>query len=134
MKPTDKSITKQGEFWTRDTTNQVRLLASLELDSGIHLFPPIPAQSPLADRFRVVALSPTASIFSFTEIHPNPKSGKSPFVLIYADFPELVRVLGRLRMTHPARPVIGDSVCVDIEDGGENGPQYVFVPARARGL
>jgi uncharacterized OB-fold protein len=79
----------------------------------------------------LVQLSDEATLYSFTIIHPNPKSGLRPFVLAYADFPERVRVFGRLRMPEGMRPSIGMRLCVIAASSeGETGvtDSYCFVP------
>ena len=57
--------------------------------------------------------SSTASL-SFIPV----QTGKPPFALAYADFPEGVRVLGRLEFD--ARPAIGAALSVEVDevDGG----------------
>jgi uncharacterized OB-fold protein len=75
-------------------------------------------------------LSATGEVYSYTIIHPGPKSGKPPFALIYADFPEKARVLGRLRLAPAQRPTIGMKVSVEIENSDDGSPRYVFVPAK----
>lgn len=110
--------------WQRDAAGQVRLLASREIGSQAHFFPPLPEASPIAGRFRTVALSPTAKLYSFTVIHPNPKTGRKPFALAYADFPEQVRVFGALSLEGSAPPRIGSALAVEAGDGGS----YRFVP------
>ncbi|MNT78452.1 hypothetical protein D3C72_2176930 [compost metagenome] len=45
-------------------------------------------------------------LYSFTVIHPAPKSGLAPYALGYVDFVGPVRIFGRLQGA--ARPVIGE--------------------------
>lgn len=105
------------------------LAASRDRVSGRGIFPRIPDQSPAAPRFDPITLSPSATLYSYTVIHPNPKTGLLPFALIYADFPENVRVFGRLDLAPGVRPSIGmrvSPVAITEEDGGET---YRFVAA-----
>jgi uncharacterized OB-fold protein len=89
--------------------------------------------SPAAPRFEAITLSDVAMLYSFTVIHPNPKTGQAPFALIYADFPEDVRVFGRLDLSEGDRPRIGMSVRVVPEEAVASdettGPAYRFVSA-----
>ncbi|MCP6335838.1 OB-fold domain-containing protein, partial [Klebsiella pneumoniae] len=64
-----------------------------------------------------------AELYSFTVIHPSPKTGLAPFALVYADFPEDVRVFGRLDLPEGARPEIG----MRIAPVGASAEAYVFV-------
>lgn len=90
------------------------------------LFPAIPAQSPAAPRYEAITLSPEATLYSFTIIHPNPKSGEKPFVLVYADFAEDVRVFGKLELPEGIAPRIGMRLRTVIGDAGA----YHFQPAQ----
>jgi uncharacterized OB-fold protein len=82
------------------------LLASRDRATGEWIFPALPADSPLADGHETVAVTGTGVLYSFTVIHPAPKSGLAPYALGYVDFVGPVRIFGRLLGT--ARPVIGE--------------------------
>jgi uncharacterized OB-fold protein len=116
-----------------DQRPSLTLRASLDRASGHGIFPSIPEHSPAAPRFKPITLSEVATLYSFTVIHPNPKTGEAPFVLIYADFPEDVRVFGRLDLSEGDRPRIGMSVRVvpgkPSGTNDEGSPVYRFVPA-----
>jgi uncharacterized protein len=102
------------------------LPASRHRKTGRVFFPPMPENSPLADEYEAVALSREAKLYSFTIVHPGPKTGKPPFALAYADFPELVRVLGRLEFDET--PVIGAALSVEVDEGLEGtAPSYRFI-------
>ena len=101
------------------------LLAMEDVASGERFFPPLPGHSPLYDQYRAFALGDIASVYSFTVIHPNPRTGQAPFNLIYADFPERVRVFGILE--GPDRPAIGQHVRVRIRESEDGRPRYFFV-------
>jgi uncharacterized OB-fold protein len=82
------------------------LLASRDLDTSELVFPALSADSPLAPRYETVPLAAVGEVYSFTVIHPSPKSGEAPYALGYVDLPGPVRIFGRL--TGQARPVIGE--------------------------
>jgi uncharacterized protein len=88
-------------------TTVARLQASREKATGCGVFPRIPAGSPAVDRYEPIVLSDEAVLYSYTVIHPSPKTGLPPFVLAYADFPEDTRIFGRLEIAPGARPAIG---------------------------
>ncbi|MCO4888360.1 OB-fold domain-containing protein [Cupriavidus sp. WGtm5] len=81
------------------------LLASRERATGAWIFPALPADSPLAEGHEAVAIAGTGTLYSYTVIHPAPKTGQPPYALGYVDFVGPVRIFGRL--LGAARPVIG---------------------------
>lgn len=85
----------------------LRLEASRELATQRGVFPRIPDTSPAADRYEPITLSAEATLYSFTVIHPSPKSGLPPFVLGYLDFAEDTRVFGRVSLPDGMAPQIG---------------------------
>jgi uncharacterized OB-fold protein len=91
-------------LWRTDP--EPALLASRNLDTGELVFPALSADSPLAPRHETVPLAGVGEVYSFTVIHPSPKSGEAPYALGYVDLPGPVRLFGRLQGT--ARPVIGE--------------------------
>lgn len=121
--------TRQVPSWLAPEESS-RLAASRRRDTGFCVFPPLPATSPVASRYEAVMLSAEAELYSFTVIHPNPKTGQKPFALIYADFPEGARVFGRLRLSEGKRPVIGTHLTVVIEEYEDGEPRYVFIPTQ----
>ncbi|NML17927.1 Zn-ribbon domain-containing OB-fold protein [Azohydromonas caseinilytica] len=82
------------------------LLASRDLDSGELIFPALSADSPLAPRHETVPLAGVGEVYSFTVIHPSPRSGEAPYALGCVDLPGPVRLFGRL--CGKPRPAIGD--------------------------
>ena len=82
------------------------LLASRHRTTGAIVFPPYVEASPLADAHELIELQGEGAVYSFTVIHPSPKSGEQPFALGYVDLPGPVRIFGRLRGRQ--RPAIGD--------------------------
>ena len=104
-----------------------RLEASRRKASGKVIFPRIPTNSPVTGMLEPVTLSEVAEIYSFTIIHTS--HGVDPTVLIYADFPEGARVLGRLVADVPCTPRIGMQVRAVVQAAGETGvPLYHFEP------
>jgi acyl-CoA-associated DUF35 OB-fold domain-containing protein len=82
------------------------LLASRDIDSQEWVFPAVAEASPLAQRHEAIPVAGVGVVYSFTVIHPSPKSGQAPYALGYVDFPGPVRIFGRLQ--GKPRPVIGD--------------------------
>jgi uncharacterized OB-fold protein len=115
--------------WLQQSGDAQRLLASRELASGHVFFPPIPASSPLSGRYQTIALSERAVLYSYTIIHPNKKANKPPFALVYADFPEQVRVFGAYEAPAGARPVIGQALSVVYSEDALGQKRYAFKPA-----
>lgn len=94
----------------RDAGHEPQFLmleASRNRDTGLGVFPRLPEYSPAADRFEPITLSAVGHVYSYTVIHPNPKTGKPPFALAYVDYPERVRVFGRLDLAEGETPAIG---------------------------
>lgn len=91
-------------LWSSDSPPD--LLASREVETNEWIFPPVAEASPLARRQETVPVAGVGVVYSFTVIHPSPKSGLSPYALGYVDFPGPVRIFGRLQGKD--RPVIGD--------------------------
>jgi uncharacterized OB-fold protein len=116
------------------TRDYVRLAASRDKISGHGIFPPIPDTSPAAPRYEPITLSDKAILYSYTVIHPNPKSGEAPFALVYADFPEDTRVFGRLIQLDGERPRIGMQLrTVRPAADASDAQGYVFVAAEEHG-
>jgi uncharacterized protein len=88
-------------------------------------FPPLPATSPQRERTEIVGLEGTPVLYSYTVMYPSPKSGKPPMALGYADYPEGVRIFGRLLYPQGRRPVIGDTLAPCLVET-EEGTVYAF--------
>jgi hypothetical protein len=93
-----------------DEGPEPHLIASRHRRTGEVHFPVFRAISPLAADHETIELSPRGKVYSYTVIHPNPKTGAQPFAIGYVDFPENVRVFGRIATPSDARPRIGDAV------------------------
>lgn len=104
-----------------------RLKASRRKASGKVVFPEIPATSPVSGMFEPVVLSDVAELYSFTIIHAR---SAEPLVLIYADFPEGARVVGRLVCRDGETPCIGMRVRAIVEESEPGGWRYHFQPVR----
>jgi uncharacterized OB-fold protein len=116
----------------KETNNPIRLTGSRDKQTGKGIFPAIPAASPAAPRYEPLLLSEEATLYSYTIIHPNPKSGLPPFALAYADFPEGVRVFGRLHLREGTRPQIGmrlRTAASARQDEDQSPDSYFFVLA-----
>ena len=72
-------------LWSADSPPV--LLASRDRETGERIFPAVPDASPLAPRHDLVPVTGEGVLYSFTVIHPSPKSGQPPFALGYVDFP-----------------------------------------------
>ena len=112
--------------WFERDGHTVLLAARRKNHAGLH-FPPLPASSPLAADFEIVELDSTPTLYSFTIVHSSPKANKAPAPLGLADFPEGLRVFGRLDFPADRRPVIGEPLRVCIAQT-DNGPIYAFRP------
>ena len=113
--------------WRESADGHVALIASRVGKRGTLHFPPLPALSPLAAGNALVELTGTPVLYSFTIVHSSPKANKAPQPLGQLDFPEGVRVFGRLQMPEGRRPAIGEPMRVVIEEGAD-GPIYAFAP------
>lgn len=91
-------------LWSADASPA--LLASRDQYTGEQVFPVVPANSPLASRHDTVPVTGVGTVYSFTVIHPAPKTGQPPYALGYVDFAGPVRIFGRLLGND--RPTIGD--------------------------
>lgn len=123
----DLSATDTSKRPWRERDGDVVLLASRIAGRETLHFPPVPRTSPLAAHSELIELTGTPSLYSFTVVHASPKSNKAPQPLGQVDFPEGVRVFGRLDMPGGRRPVIGEPMRVCIEEN-EAGPIYAFCP------
>lgn len=92
-----------SSLWSADSPP--RLLASRHHATGEWLFPALPEHSPLASQHATVPVQGVGTVYSFTVIHPAPKTGQPPYALGYVDFDGPVRIFGRLQGND--RPVIG---------------------------
>ncbi|WP_241023329.1 OB-fold domain-containing protein [Paraburkholderia sp. Ac-20340] len=88
-------------------------------------FPPLPQTSPQRTRTETVDLHGMPTLYSYTVMHPSPKTGKPPVALGYADYPEGVRIFGRLLYPQGQRPAIGDALAPCLIDT-EEGTVYAF--------
>lgn len=84
-----------SNFWSVD--KPPRLLASRHRESKEVRFPPFRPGCPLASWQEVVSLDGVGIVYSFSVIHPNPKSGTKPYALGYIDVPGPVRIFGRIQ-------------------------------------
>jgi len=113
--------------WIADRGGRLVLVGSRDLQSGKCVFPRIPENSPSAPRFTATDLSQRGILYSFTVIHPNPKTAEKPFVLAYVDFPEGARAFGRLDLRPETKAEIGMVVEVQIERLAGISASYRFI-------
>ncbi|EHJ59793.1 OB-fold domain-containing protein [Novosphingobium pentaromativorans] len=71
-----------------------------------------------------------AVLYSYTTIHPNPKTGESPFSLGYADFQGELRVFGKLDLGPDERPEVGMALRLEPQADTQSGPEYLLVPTK----
>lgn len=103
----------------------IALAASRNRVTGKGVFPPIPDSSPAAPGYEAITLSTCATLYSYTILHPNPKTGLNSIVQVYADFPEEVRVFGRMELPEGQPPKIGMQLAV-VKASENLG--YIFTP------
>ena len=106
------------------------LVGSKDLKTGKCIFPCIPETSPSAPRYAAVELSRRGELYSFTVIHPNPKTGGKPFTLAYVDFPEGARAFGPLRLPAGETASVGMTVEACVQSTADAGTPYHFVPTK----
>lgn len=109
----------------REQEGRAVLLAYRQRGGRAVYFPPLPLSSPQIDRTELVSLSGTPTLYSFTVMHPSPKTGKPSMPLGLADYPEGVRVFGRLIYPEGQRPAIGDALKACLIET-DSGPIYAF--------
>jgi uncharacterized OB-fold protein len=88
-------------LWSTDP--EPTLVASRHCETHEFVFPAVPESSPLADRHETVSIPSRGEVYSYTVIHPGPKSGEPPYALGFVDLPGPVRIFGRLA----GQPAIG---------------------------
>lgn len=111
--------------WRVRADGSVALLASRIGGRETLHFPPLPSLSPLAASSQLVELDSTAVLYSFTIVHSSPKLNKPPVTLGLVDFPQGVRVFGRLDLPNGRRPVIGERLRTVLQEGAD-GLIYAF--------
>jgi uncharacterized OB-fold protein len=100
--------------WT-EQDGAVRLHGSKCAQCGVVAFPPHPLCPACgADAGQdTVQLSPTGTLYSFSEIHIAPKGFATPYAVGYVDLPEGVRVFGQIDAT-VAELAVGQAVAVTL--------------------
>jgi uncharacterized OB-fold protein len=116
--------------WVSERPDGFGLVGSKDLKTGKCIFPRIPETSPSAARYAAVELSRRGEVYSFTVIHPNPKTGEKPFTLAYVDFAEGARAFGRLQLAAGETARVGMAAEVCVESTAEAGTFYYFIPAK----
>ena len=94
----------------QETGAGARLRASRHRRSGALHFPPFNAASPLACEYENVTLSGRGTVYSYSVIHPNARTGQPPFAIGFVDFSDGVRIFGRIETPPGCEPRIGEIV------------------------
>ena len=128
--PQQQKIANFRPAWVSERPDGFGLVGSKDLKTGKCIFPRIPATSPSAPRYVAIELSRRGEVYSFTVIHPNPKTGEKPFTLAFVDFPEGARAFGRLQLPAGEAARVGMVVDVCVESTAEVGTLYHFNPAK----
>lgn len=124
--PSDVTVAISQQPW-RERDGMVFLVASrINQRKTLH-FPPLSKTSPLASGSELVELTGTPTLYSYTIVHSSPKANKAPQPLGQVDFPEGVRVFGRIEMPDGRRPVIGERLRTVLQQGAD-GAIYAFQP------
>lgn len=113
-------------FETRGS--EVVLLASRDKKNQKLVFPRIPANSPSAFLYEDAELSGPAELYSYTIIHPNPKTGKQPFAIGLVDYASGGRVFARI--SAPLEDVRIGMALSAVTTEGTDGPLYGFAQAQ----
>jgi len=130
MPEQEKTVAESRPSWVSVRPDGYGLVGSRDLKTGKCIFPRIPGASPSASRYAAIELSQCGNVYSFTVIHPNPKTGEKPFTLAYVDFPERARAFGRLHLPDGETARIGMAVDVCVQSTVQAGTIYHFVPAK----
>jgi uncharacterized OB-fold protein len=105
--------------WRVRPDGSVVLIASRVAQRHTLHFPPLPALSPLTANSELVELDGVPTLYSYTIVHFSPKVNKAPVVLGQVDYPQGVRVFGRLNISGARRPVIGEPLRAVLQQEGE---------------
>ena len=107
--------------------SEVALRASRNKADGRGVFPRVPDTSPAKPLYEDTTLTGVGVLYSYTVMHPSPKTGKPPFVIGLVDYDGHTRVLGRIACD-PAAVKIGMSVKATASSS-EGDPAYFFEPS-----
>lgn len=118
---------KLDQSYVVDEGGRVILLGSRSKATGKGIFPRVPSASPVASLYEALDVAGPGILYSYTVIHPNPKTGQQPFVLAYVDFAQDARIFARLECASAAVH-IGMAVEAKTMDPPDSG--IVFVPSQ----
>ncbi len=116
--------------WARDATGLVHLITAYDRQSGNHHFPPPPETLTKLLDLQERSLSNRAILYSYTVLHPHKTSSRPPFTLAYVDFPEGIRLMGRLEIPEGATPQIGGELETALETDADGKTDYFFQPVQ----
>lgn len=88
-------MTIQSKVWSAGQTP--KLIASRDTRTGTLRFPAFGDDSPLVLGQETMEIPEGGKVYSFSTIHPSPKSGAQPFAVGYVDLPGPVRIFGRIQ-------------------------------------
>lgn len=122
----DKLKTIKSGPWSVDDAGMAHLITAFDRRSEHHHFPPPPATLSKLLNLEERHLSSHGILYSYTVMHPHKTSTRPPFTLAYVDFPEGVRLMGRLEVPEGKRPVIGGRLETILETNGDGKTDYAF--------
>ena len=118
----------------RDADGVLRLAAMTCGGCGTRVFPPSDTcPTCLGTCVAPLPLRGPGRLYSYTTVHIAPPQWETPYVLGYVDFPEGVRVFGKVRAGAQElaadMPVGVEFLEVDVPEKGATAFRYCFVPA-----
>ncbi|NOX39106.1 MAG: OB-fold domain-containing protein [Alphaproteobacteria bacterium] len=116
--------------WSRDAAGKAHLIAAFDPQSGNYHFPPPPKTLTKLLELQQRTLSNRAILYSYTVLHPHKTSSRPPFTLAYVDFPEGIRLMGRLDIPAGTKPKIGGELETALEGDADGKTDYFFRPVK----
>ena len=118
----------------RGADGALHLAAMQCADCGTRVFPPSDTcPTCLGAAVGPLPVQGAGTLYSYTTVHIAPPQWETPYVLGYVDFPEGVRVFGKVK-AQPAQlktdmPVTVELAEVAVPEQGATAYRYCFVPA-----
>lgn len=112
---------------------RARVVAGRCRSCGAHFFPArkVCARC-LGDAMEEVPLSSRGTVYTFTVVHQSVPTFEVPYVLVYVDLPEGVRLLGQLAGCPPEQVRLGMPVELHVEPVGSRSDGAAVVAYRFR--
>ena len=130
-----KKVFYPGEEYWAVVDSQVHLVGSHCRKCGQNYFPPreICPKCFAEEEMDAIRLSNHGNLYSYTIVHVAPKMFMPPYSLGYVDFPEGVRVLGRLTTTDLSQLKLDMTVQselgrIAVDEQGNDVISYQFRP------